>query len=328
VKILYVSSTPFSGGHLRMAEALAKRGHETRALTPATWEPEIRELGPKRMKDGRAWWIGDQALVGECVEWAEAIHFTYSASLESLGRSDLLGRKPLVWHLATKWKPGFMRHFPGDSAKHYRFVFSAEGWDRYELPPFGWRAVPVLYPIDDPLWLPMPFEKRARRVTMTPRLLTDEWGGKPIPAPRAVPSIQDALAGLPLAVVSGVGHREAMRAKASSWVGIDDVVNPLVHFSGFEYLSLGVPCLNRSDEHMRWQLAAITGGPWPFVDCNLNPLLAEDLKAGGSVAATVRYIFEEARPENVEEKGKEARRWMEKYYSADLMAQRYEELYR
>jgi hypothetical protein len=316
VKILYVSSTPFSGGHLRMADALARRGHLTRALTPATWWPEIRELGPKRKTDGCAWWIGDRELVNECVEWAEAIHFTYSASCASIGRSDVLGTKPLVWHLSTRWKPGFLRHFPGDSHKHYQFVFSAEGWDRYDLPPFGWRAVPVLFPIDDPAWRPIPFERRERRATMTPRLMTDEWGGKPIPAPRGVSEIREALAGLPLAVVSGVGHREAMRAKASSWVGIDDIVNPLVHFSGFEYLALGVLCVNRSDEHVRAQLGEITGGRWPFVEDSIE-----------TVRRTISGTLE-ADPGYVEECGKEARLWMERYYSADLMAPRYEELYR
>jgi hypothetical protein len=296
-----------------MADALATLGHETRALTPSTWDPDIRHLDARRSKVGRAWWIGDRALIDECLEWCDCAHFLYSSSLKDLGRPDLLGKKPLVWHLPTKWKPGFMRHFPEDSHKHYRFVFSAEGWDRYELPPWRWKPIPVLFPIDEPLWRPIPFEKRQRRVTMTPRLTTDVWCDKRVPAPRGVPELKKALAGLDFEVISGVSWARAMKAKASSWLGIDDVVSPLVHFSGFEYLSLGVPCLNRSDEHMRRQLWEITGGPWPFVEACMETVhqnVMQLLDPGELIKAKVW-----------------SREWMEKYYSAALMAPRYVELY-
>lgn len=314
MKILYVATTPYSGMHLRQADLVGRLGHETRVLTPATWEPKITRLGPKRDVVGRAYWIGDEEIVNACLDWAEAIHFNLNTSLRHFNREDLLSEKALVWHLSTKWKPGFMRHFPGDSHKYYKFVLSAEGWDRYELPPWGWRNIPVLFPINDPLWRPIPFEKRRRRATMTPRIESDEWEGKPIPAPRGVAAIKDALAGQPFDVITGVGFAECMREKASSWVGIDDVVNPMLHLSGFEYLSLGVPCVNKKDEHIERVLKDVTGGSWPFFD-------AQDILK--------RFVeLTLVTPGNARLHGECVRSWMERYYSGERMAERYVELYR
>lgn len=315
MKILFVSRTPYSGGHLRMANALARRSHETRALTPATWEPEVRRLHEGRLRDGRAYWIRDKKLVDECLEWAEVVHFVYNSSLADLGRRDLLEKKTLVWHLATKWKPGFMRHFPEDDARHYRFALSCEGWDRYKLPEFEWRTLPVLFPIHEPNWQPLPWEKRERMVTMAPRITTDEWDGKPIPAPRGVPMVKEALRGLPFGVISGVGFSEAMFKKSFSWVGVDDVVNPLLHLSSFEYLSLGIPCVNRSDERLRSALGDLTGAPWPFIESDLSRLRD---------AIQLSLIDDDWAPY----RAAEARRWIETYYSADKMAPHYEEIYR
>lgn len=317
MKILYVATTPYSGMHLRQADLVGRLGHETRALTPATWEPVIKKLGPKRKVAGRAYWIGDKEIVNACLDWADAIHLQYQTSLKFFDREDLYGKKALVWHLSTKWKPGFMRHFPGDSHKHYKFVVSAEGWDRYELPPWGWKNVPVLFPIHDKLWRPIPFEKRKRRATMTPRLMKDECGGKPIPAPRAVDAVKKALRGLPFDVFSGMGWVETMCEKASSWVGIDDVVNPMLHLSGFEYLSLGIPCFNQHDSHIDRVLFDITGAEWPFEVSHH----AKDLDVGMG-------LFFGMKPEEVDFYGATRRLWMEKYYSGERMAERYVELYR
>jgi hypothetical protein len=41
-------------------------------------------------------------------------------------------------------------------------------------------------------------------------------------------------------------------------------VNPLVHQSGFEYLALGVPCLNFVDEHLEETIGSAYGGTFPL----------------------------------------------------------------
>lgn len=320
MKILFVSRTPYSGGHIRMAGIFARRGHETRVLTPAIWEPELRFLGPKLRRIGVCWWIGDREIVDESLRWAEVIHFTYSSSLRELGREDLVGKIPCVWHLATRWKHGFhVKHFPHGDHRHYRFALSCEGWERYDLGPYTWTILPVLFPVDDEGWMPIPMAERVRCASISPRLVEDRFRGRPIPAPRAVPKLEAAMKsyGQPFRVISGQGWRRCMREKARSWIGVDDVVNPLVHLSGFEYLSLGVPCVNRRDEFIEMALGDLTGGPWPFVDPGET---AED------TAGVVREALGIA-TEEWEGRSRAARAWMETRYSADLMAHHYERLY-
>lgn len=294
--------------------------HQAVALSPCTWDPKKQRLHAGLQNIGCAWAISVPDVRNRWLDWADVVHFVYNASFASLKRPELAGKKPAAWHLAIKWKDGFKRFFPGDSAKHYRFALSCEGWERYYLPDYSWTTLPVLFPIDTPPYQPRPFFQRCRNVSMTPRLLSDtDDDGNPLSAPRSVRSVLAATRGLPVRVINFMPWAQCMKLKARAWLGIDDVVNPLLHLSGFEYLSLGVPCINRRDALIEKALRELTGGaPWPFLDGSLE-----------EPEALYRACFDAlGRPKEEWERAcRAAREWVERHYAAREMIRRYLDLY-
>jgi hypothetical protein len=318
MRIAYVSLTHHAGVPERMAIAVNQyTGHEARALVPGPWLAGKSMFRPGRTPD-HLWDVRDVAQRDECLEWADVIHAIYNCSLDKLGRPDLGGRKLFVWHLATRWHPVFMTLFP--TTRPNRLVVSAEGWTRYGLPSLAgseaWGILPNVFLLDDPLYQPCPFGRRVRYASMSPRVGVDEnASGEPIAAPRMVPSVKEQLKGLAFHTYRSLEFEDCMRRKRRTWIGIDDVVNPLVHQSGFEYLAMGVPCVNLSDRHLKEEVARATGAVgWPFFEADmahLRPVVAKALAAGGEWQVL----------------GADMRRWMERAMHPRDVIGRYVDLY-
>lgn len=248
MKIVFVSTTPHVGLHERMA-AIVNRytEHQARALSPMIWE------GRRKFRDnfdhlGCVYSVKNKDYVNELLEWADVIQCIYTCSLASLGRRDLLKKKICSWYLALKWRPEMDLMFPEDDLNHYKLLSVCEGWDRFPRRGCCWINVPFLIPIEDPLFQPRLWSKRKRWVSMAPRY--PEPNKDEENAPRKAATINKALAGLPFNLIYFKEYRECMTLKSHSVLGIDDLVTPLIHGSGYEYLSLGVPVLNKLDAHL------------------------------------------------------------------------------
>lgn len=321
MRIVYVSRTHHSGVPERMARAVNEyTDHEARALVPGPWLEGKETFDAHLPHRDPLYDVNDRMQLDWCLEWADVIHCMYNCSVLSLGRAgiELDSNKLCVWHLATKWDNVFWRQFMVYSKTRTKFVVSAEGWDRYPLPgEITWHQLPVVFLLDHPFYRPISIEKRVRFASMSVRVKLDTTDdGKPIAAPRASKEVATALRGLEFRRFHGHDFKDCMIRKRKTWIGIDDVVNPLVHQSGFEYLSLGVPCVNRSDGHLREVVEKATGSSWwPFIEADL---------------AGVRPVVERALAAERSEwrlRGQALRLWMENYMHPRDVIQRYIDVY-
>ena len=281
--------------------------HSAQALVSGTWVDGKRDFGDRECCPSEVLWnVNDPDQRDEVLESADVIHAMYNTSIHDLGRPDLARKKFCVWHLATKWNDGFLRLFP-EGTDGVLPIMSAEGWDRYGTGPWErMQQMPVVFLIDHPAMQPLPFARRTRHASMSIRVKLDTTDdGRPIAAPRSSKKVAEALRGLKFRRLHGLDWQDCMRRKAQAWVGIDDVVNPLVHQSGFEYLALGVPCLNRYDDHL-WGIISGTYGfilpPFCAVDfSNLRRLADEYISSSdeswrGFSALFSRYMQTHAHP--------------------------------
>lgn len=326
MKVACIVTTMYSGGQERLANILTRyTTHEAKVLAPGVWTT-ARYKGDVFREDWdnheNIYWISKPEYRDMVLDWADVWHFFYPCSIATIGRPDLIGKKPTFWHLALRWTDEFLRFFPNDSVKKTRFILSCEGWERYEIPDFDWKLVPVLFPIEDELYRPIPFDQRESHAAMSPRLLHNlDWSPTErryieIKAPRSARKIERILEGLPFDLIAKRGFTVAMNRKKRAWVGIDDVMNSLCHLSGFEFLSCGVPCINRIDDFLRSRFSQGLGiDPPPFIRATLD---------------NVREVVEKLllTPIDVwEQRCREAREWMERNYHPRDTIRRYVELY-
>jgi hypothetical protein len=318
MKIAYVSRTVHSGVPERMAMAVNQyTEHEAVALVPGAWIDGRRtfEKG-EGSANSTIRNVNDEQQRGHVLESADVIHCLYNTSLHDLGRPDLARKKLCVWHLATKWNDGFLRLFP-EGTDGVLPIMSAEGWDRYGTGPWpSMPQMPVVFLLDHSAMQPLPFSRRTRHASMSPRVMLDTTDdGQPIAAPRSSKKVAAALRGLKFRRLHGLDWQACMRRKAQAWVGIDDVVNPLVHQSGFEYLALGVPCINASDKHLQETIQNAYGGWCPFVMSDM-----EDVRLAVSDAMDVPVG-------TWEHFSTKARAWMERNAHPRETIARYIDLY-
>lgn len=295
MRVVYASTSPWSGQHLRWAIAMNRySNNEARVLTQHDSLERRNEL----------------------LEWADVIHCAYTCSAQTLGRPDLLGKKLWLWHLALKWRDKFWQYFPGDQRHDVRFLLACEGWERFGLPDdVEWTLVPQCFLIDDAPYRPLPVVARKRVVTASAR----DWYKRVERGKsnfRNWPAVRRALKGMPFKGIHKKPFGDCIRLKAASWLGIDDLHQPLAHLSGMEYLALGVPCLNRVDEVLRRSIGDCLGAPdVPFIDADIE-----------SVREIVRWYLKEPL-EHQEARAVDCRRWMETYYHPKTVVQKYLEVY-
>lgn len=317
MRVAFCSRTAHAGLPERMARALNEHtSAQARALVPGTWLEGRRVFAKGEGPQGSLWNVRDREQVDDTLRWADVVHCMYNTSIQDLGRADLEKSKLCVWHLATRWNEAFRSLFPSGPGRTI-FALSAEGWDRYDLGHWGpWRRIPVVFLLDDPAYRPAAWSKRTRHVSMSPRIKLDTTDdGRPIAAPRSQALIAASLRGLKFRRLHGLDFRVCMRRKGTAWVGIDDLVNPLIHQSGMEYLALGVPCLNALDPHLANVLAQSYGSAPPFLGSSLETVRA-------NVTAALRWPEAEAR-----ERGRVSRAWMERNAHPRDVAARYLALY-
>lgn len=314
MKILFASATAHNGLHERMT-AIVNRytEHEARCLSPMIWVGR-RRFNATFDHEGVVYSIENKRHKNALLEWADVIQFIYTCSLSTLGRRDLLGKKVCAWYLALKWKPAFMEQFPGDDMSRYKLVAPPEGWDRFPRGGTNWHSVPFPIPIEDPLFTPVPWKERKGWISMSPRF--SHQNQNEVSAPRKADKVQRKLSGTKFNLIFHQPYETCMALKAQSALGVDDLVQPLIHGSANEYLSLGVPVLNMIDGHIERSIKDTYGcDTIPFLDANL---------------ATVRGKVDEffSRPKAEQERAAiETRAWAEANLHPAKTIKRYMEIY-
>jgi hypothetical protein len=107
-----------------------------------------------------------------------------------------------------------------------------------------------------------------------------------------------------------------MKHKRLAMLGIDEVVTPLYHRSGLEFLSQGVPCICSHDYFTRECLKEATGADnMPFMNANPKTLSTHIADFMGQPEEDRKRLSEYVRG------------WMMKYYHPRELLKRYLEVY-
>jgi len=269
----------------------------------------------------RPWLATDREEVDSAVQWADIFHCVHGSTLRTIGRPDMIGKKPTVWQMFTQWDhhhrrmpAWYARTWRDGDERHIRRALVAEGWQRYDL----WRRdgiefthLPSIFPIHQPEYLPVPVIERRRAVSYAVMNKKDE-----LPAPKGYKETRRALKSFDHDFMIKISFEECLTRKAHSWCGVDEVITPVVHFSAFEYAALGVPCFSQYDDRTVRAIRDVTG-------CTVLPFNNVCL---GELRGGVRWIMEHE-DDAMTEKSSWIRSWMEQYYDPAENVQRYLELY-
>lgn len=314
MNVVLVSKLPVRGVCERVGRCLSRYAPEVsfRILSPGLWL-----VGQKAVWGWRGlrpvsphYAYGDPSAVDELLSWADVWHFYNHASPRDLGRPEILDRRCTL-ELHAAWSPGIEASWPAEDRRRISASVVAEGWDRY-LPRDleGVKILPALQPIEDPEFLPVE-TPRDRVVTSSfADVAGDRKGARSLEA-------KFKRARIPYKPIIHKVFPACMATKALSWLGVEELRSPTFHFSGFEYLSLGVPCLNRWDAGAERALLFVTGASRvPFIE-------ATEASVTDTSKKVLSWLDEEA-----VDAGRVARAWMERYYHPRDMVRQYVDFWR
>jgi hypothetical protein len=312
MKILFVSTTLWAGTHIRWTMAMNQyTEHEARCLSPGMWYTK-RLFDKDFPHSPPIYSVNDAEMKNALIDWADVIHCSYVCSPHTLGRPDILGKKIVCWHLALKWGNPMWLLFPKGQHRHVRFLLGCEGWERYQLPSLEWHLVPQIFLLESKEY--QHAGQRQKVASISPRTR----GGLPFNSNfRGVQEIKRRLNGIKWRLISRTTFMDCMRQKATSWVGIDDVLRPVVHLSGMEYLGLGIPCINSVDKVLQRSIqSTLDSPPVPFIHGTMSTLRQTCVK---SLRADEDLWLE---------KSAQCRQWMLDYYHPKTVVEKYLEVYK
>jgi hypothetical protein len=324
MNILYASKTPLAGVCELMARCvnqyLKAEGHSARVLN----------RGPGKHK----WYCRDKSLVphysieeskhvADCLRWADVIHCMANVGVRSPyflrhGGPALLKTKRWVfqWHGAQIW-PFTAVFFPEDYP-HVRWIHIGQGWVQTQsdwFQPFfekhGARVVPNLISIDDPLHVPLSWDERKDRIGYAPSTRGEGVNRK------GIPLTTNSMVGFRHDIIHGVRFEECLRRKRICRLGIDEVVTPMYHRSGLEFLSQGTPCICSTTAKTDRVLMEATG-------CDAVPFINS---TPGTLRQKIVWYWKELDDAERQEMGLQARAWMVEYYHPNMLIRKHLEVY-
>jgi hypothetical protein len=256
--------------------------------------------------------------IKECLEWANFVAFQANASLRTLGRPDLIGKMRVshMWHGGQFWP--FSRIWLPDDYPHIKFTSIGQGWNRdpwfRQFDQFGLKVVPNIISTEDEIHTPLPWKNRTKvLVAFSPSTIKATAVNR-----KGVQEVEHACKDtFELELIFSCTFEECMRRKRRAQLGIDEVVSPLYHRSGLEFLSQGTPCICSYDDFTASCLKEAVGSDTvPFI--NSSPTTLRD---------TIRRYM--GLPDDVkEQQGKEARAWIDKYYNPRRLLERHVEIWK
>ena len=127
----------------------------------------------------------------------------------------------------------------------------------------------------------------------------------------------EKVEGIDLRMVSGVSFEESMAEKITSHIVLDEIFSPYTHLSTLEGACVGACVLVNYDATTAKELCKAVGAPvesYPFV--KVTPK---------TVREKIEYFRDN--PREREERGREAREWMLRYYEPRRLLETYERFY-
>lgn len=327
MKILYTSQTPLAGVCELMCQVV------NRYLKP-DYEARVLNKGP-----GKHRWYCKQGpelvprysikipeQIKDCLEWADVIHCMANVGVRSKffekhGIQKLLKSKRWVyqWHGAQIW-PFERVWFPEDYGS-VKFLHIGQGWIQTQaewFAPFfekwGARIVPNLITADDPLHLPMPWEDRRESTAFSPSQRNEGAVNK-----KGVYVTRRQFERFRLDIIMGVDFEECLKRKRRCKLGIDEIVTPMYHRSGLEFLAQGTPCICSWTEQTKENLRRATGADKvPFINCK-RP---QDLRK------KIEWFWRELTDSDRKQMGLDARAWIDEYYHPRTLIEQYLDIYK
>jgi len=324
MKILYTSKTPLAGVCEKMCRTINKYfggEHEARVLNKGPGKHRWYCRDPKKLVP--AYRVDNKDHVSECLEWADVIHCMANVGVVFFGREDLLRKKTWVyqWHGAQIWpfeRVWLPRHYP-----HVRFLHIGQGWvesaqdqSKFFKPFFeqhGAIVVPNVITGDDPLHTPLPWSKRHRCpvVGFAPSQRNDGAVNK-----KGVGLVKRESGGVRVDLICGLAFEDCLKRKQKCKLGIDEVVTPMYHLSGLEFLAQGTPCICSYTSETERILKDATGSDrMPFINAKGKTLNGK-LRAWADLGTADRELM-----------GKEAREWFDEFYHPRLIIEKYLDVY-
>ena len=324
MNILYTSKTPLAGVCEKMCRTINKYfpgEHQARVLNKGPgkhkWYCRDKKLVP-------AYRVDNKGHVEECLDWADVIHCEANVGVSFFDREDLLKKKVWVyqWHGAQIWP--FERVFKPKHYPHIKFIHIGQGWvestaEQWEFfKPFfekhGAIVVPNLITGEDPLHTPMPWGERvvSERVAFAPSQRNDDAvNGK------GIQFVKKNCRKASLDIICGVQFEECLRRKRHAKLGIDEVITPMYHLSGLEFLAQGTPCLCSYTQKTEDVLLEATGANrMPFIQTSMVSF-QENVETWVDIPS-----------EDKEAMGRDARHWFDEFYHPRQIIERYLDVYR
>lgn len=116
-------------------------------------------------------------------------------------------------------------------------------------------------------------------------------------------------------LIHGRPHNVAMRMKAKSLIGIDEIITGSYHMSSLEYLSLGIACIANIDPKTEAVIKSLTSAEEiPWVKTNKTDF-----------AGCINHLIKDR--DLARSIGIKSRTWMEQFWDPKIMTARYKHIY-
>lgn len=303
MKVVHVSWDPLSAAPYRLASVQRLCGLEARLIS------EDRAYGNRRYPHD-VLIGGDRDLIAHLLEEADLVHYH-----NWWRHGELFQRHPWAWELVRD-KPSVIQ-FHSPRAPSHEEQLREPSLVKLVVAQFHVRQypecipVPNAVPIDDPLHRPLWVENDPPLVIYTPPICDGEgWYDKGFPQTMAV-----LERGFRHRMVTDSPWEEVMRLRQGCDIAIDEVVTGGYHMCSLEALSQGLATVAGLDALTIDALERVTGTrEHPWIVARPETLERE-----------LRKLVEDAGYRQA--KRREARAWMERYWSPQAVAQRYVEVY-
>jgi len=318
MKILYASRSPLAGVCELMARCVNEYFGETHEARTLNRGPGRHQWYRREGVDFAHYNIANRNQVDDALAWADVVHCMANTSARDMNRPDLLTRRVWVfqWHGAQIWP--FERVWREKDYSKVRWIHIGQGWQRDAFfKPFfdrwGARVIPNIVTMDDPLHKPAPWEDRLDRIAFAPSTSRRKAVNR-----KGIEETVKGMSGVyQYDLISETPFQECLKRKSVCRLGIDEVVTPLYHRSGLEFLSQGTPCICSYDAFTEQTLKDATGSPtMPFLNA-----VPDNLRS------VISRYFKDFTIDDRQELGKYARRWMEHYYHPRRLLKLYFDVY-
>lgn len=325
MNVLYMAKTPLAGVCEKMCRVV------NQYLRPDV-EARVCDSGPGRhswfSRDAElvpAYRIRDDRQLRQCIDWADVIHCMANVGIRSpffargYDHQKLLRTKKWVfqWHGAQIWP--FEKVWWPEDYKHVDWIHIGQGWIQTQMDFFGpflvdWDLdiVPNII-ADDPLHQPRPWDERKDKTGFAPSQRKEDAVNR-----KGIREMRTLIRGFQWDLIHGVAYEKCLERKSKCRLGVDEIVTPMYHLSGLEFLSQGTPCFCSMTDSTKATLKEATGaGRVPFM--NANP---------ATFRHKLRRYWEEQTDEARQQQGQEARDWFVEYYHPRSLIERYIDVYK